>query len=161
MTHGARTGAVAAVTEEQKLAAHEVDVVLGEAVLQHEATTYLLRTDGAKVALPEPLFRLLRQAANLLAAGNRVVLTPVNPQLSTQEAADLLNVSRPYLVKLLDDGTIQHSKTGRHRRVNVDDVVAYMNKRDEARREHLRDLIRKGEEMGLYDEEEYPARSTR
>jgi excisionase family DNA binding protein len=157
-----RIGATVEVTTDQeKEAVHSVQVALSETAVGSEAPAYLVGPDNTRIAIPEPLFRILRQAANLLSRGERITLAPVHKELSTQEAADLLNVSRPHLIKLLDNGTIQHDKTGRNRRVKFGDVVRYMKQRDEERRQRLRNLIRSSEEMGLYDDEELIAKPTR
>jgi excisionase family DNA binding protein len=73
----------------------------------------------------------------------------------------MLRVSRPHLVKLLDDGVIAHTKAGRHRRVMFGDVVKYMNERNAERRERLNKLIRDTEDAGLYDLEEFDLMPTR
>ncbi len=65
-----------------------------------------------------------------LAAGNAVQIVPVHAELTTQEAANILNVSRPYMVKLLEEGKLPHHKTGRHRRVLFSDLMEYKKKRD-------------------------------
>ena len=84
-------------------------------------------------AVTETLLDVLR----MIASGRGFRLVPVNAQLTTQQAADLLNVSRPHLVKLLETGVIPFTKTGRHRRLRAEDVFAYKAKRDEARAEAL------------------------
>jgi excisionase family DNA binding protein len=109
-----------------KLAAH----------LRHKGELRLeLKTDGSseELALPASALRLLVRALAEMGQGNAVALTPVRAELTSQQAADLLNVSRPHLVKLLDGGAIPSRKVGSHRRVLLEDVLAY--KREfEARR---------------------------
>jgi excisionase family DNA binding protein len=70
--------------------------------------------------------------------------------LTTQEAADAIGVSHPYLVRLLDNGDIPCAKTGTHRRVRFDDLMAFKERRDGERRERLREITRMSDEMGLY-----------
>ena len=77
---------------------------------------------------------------------------PVHMELTTQEAADLLNVSRQYLVRLLEDGAMPFTKTGTHRRIRFGDLMAYKRARDATRRQGLKRLTRLSEELGLYDE---------
>lgn len=75
-----------------------------------------------------------------VAIGKSFRLIPVNAELTTQQAADLLNVSRPFLIKLLEQGAIPHAKTGRHRRLRAEDVFAYIARRDEERAEALAEM---------------------
>ncbi len=76
-------------------------------------------------------------------------MIPVRSELTTQQAADLLNVSRPFLVKLLEDGDIPFTKTGRHRRVRAEDIFAYKERREAVRSNALGDLVRVDAEDGL------------
>lgn len=81
--------------------------------------------DGAPIPLSDSVLRVLAQAIPALAEDNAVTVMAVHRELTTQEAADLLNVSRQYLVRLLDEGAIPHSRTGTPRRVRFGDVLAY------------------------------------
>ena len=107
--------------------------------------------EGVSLPLPEPLFRVLSQTAAALVAGDQVVVAPLQHPLTTQQAADLLNVSRPYLIRLLDTGEIPSQKVGRHRRVTFGDLMEYKKRRVSERRQALENLIRESEELGLYD----------
>jgi excisionase family DNA binding protein len=84
------------------------------------------------VELPTSALRLLVDILAELAAGNAVKVVPVHAELTTQEAADLLNVSRPHLIKLLESGDLSYHKTGKHRRVRFADLMDYKNRRDTA-----------------------------
>jgi excisionase family DNA binding protein len=112
----------------------------------------LLGPKGESVALPESVVYLLERVAALLAHGDAITIVPVTVQFTTQQAADLLNVSRQYLVRLLDEGRIPCTKTGKHRRVRMEDVVAFKEKRDGERKAALSELTRLSEDFGGYGE---------
>lgn len=101
------------------------------------------------IELPTVALRLLADILSELATGNAVKVVPVHAELTTQEAADLLNVSRPHLVKLLDEGVIEHHKTGKHRRIRFADLMAYKARREEERRKALDELADLGQQMGI------------
>jgi len=99
--------------------------------------------------LPTIALRLLGEILSELALGNAVKVVPIHAELTTQEAADLLNVSRPHLVKLLDQGALPHTKTGRHRRVRFADLMAYKQERDDASRKAMDELAAQAQELGM------------
>lgn len=98
--------------------------------------------DGTERPIPEEIFEVLEQVADALASGSGVTVAPNDMQMTTQQAADFLGVSRPTLVKYLEDGTIPFDKRGRHRRVLLRDVVAFQDAFRVRRRAALRDLAR-------------------
>lgn len=124
---------------------------LAECPSQQPRLGILRSPQGKDIPLPEPLYRVLVEATASLVAGHQVIVAPVHHRLTTQEAADLLNVSRPYLVHLLDNGDIPFEKVGRHRRVTFGDLMEYKKRRIAERREALENLIRESEELELYD----------
>ncbi len=97
----------------------------------------LLGPEGGHVQMPAPLFHVLTQATRALLSGQSVSIYSEGEELTTQAAADLLGCSRPYLVKLLDQGEIPFHYVGTHRRISLRDMKAYQRKRDQARREAL------------------------
>ena len=135
-----------AATPDERPALNRID-----AMLEHGARcSKLVGPSGEEVELPASAVQLLHRLVHHLARGQVVTLVPVDRELTTQQAADLLNASRPYLVRLLDEGTIAYTKTGRHRRVRFDDLIAYKRRRDDERRSTLRELTQLNQEMGLY-----------
>jgi excisionase family DNA binding protein len=104
---------------------------------------------GEDITLPASAFRLLKDFLAELAQGHEVALVPVASELTTQQAADLLNVSRPYLIGLLENGTIPFRRVGQHRRVRLQDLMIYKRKDDETRGKIAADLTSDAQELGL------------
>ena len=127
-------------------------------LLQHvshdadELPAYRLSGPLGEVALPESVFLLLERVIEVLARGDALTIVPVDKELTTQQAANILNVSRQYLVRLLDDGRIPCRKTGTHRRVRMEDLLAYKRQRDRARMASLDDLSQMTQDFGGYKE---------
>lgn len=105
--------------------------------------------DGATFVLPEVAARLLLHILDETAHGNAVVLVPLNAELTTQQAADMLNVSRPHLVSLVEAGRIRHHKVGTHRRIRMMDLVSYREAAEAERQQALDDLAAETRELGL------------
>ena len=104
------------------------------------------------VPIPSSLRRVIVAAARQLADGNGVSIMPVTAEVTTQQAADLLNVSRPFVVGLLDKGEIPFHKVGTHRRIRLRDLVAYKRRRDASRRAVIDRLATEAQELGIYEE---------
>lgn len=109
----------------------------------------LVGPDGETMEIPASLYEVLRRAAHQLAAGMAVSIVPIGTQLSTQQAADLLGVSRPHVVKLLESDEIPHTKTGKHRRVLLEDVLTYQARQATRRSEALDELSALSKDLPL------------
>ena len=109
--------------------------------------------------IPDELYVVLRDVIEALAQGLAISVAPPNPMLTTQEAADLLNISRPTRVRLVADGEMPFHMRGRHRRVLLRDVLAYQERTRAARRQALDDMAADGEEAGLYEATATPQRT--
>ncbi len=112
----------------------------------------MMAANRRAVVLPSTVVQLLRQVVGTLAKGDALRLVTVHQELTTQQAADLLNVSRQYLVRLLDEGKLAYHKTGTHRRLKLEDVLEYRRQRDSERKESLAELSRMTQEFGGYPE---------
>jgi excisionase family DNA binding protein len=110
------------------------------------------RGTGVGEALPPSAARLLVKILSEIAKGNAVAVVPLKPEMTTQEAADLLNVSRPHLIKLLEHGELPFHRVGTHRRVRLADVLSYKRRFLEERKAILRELAAQAQELSLgYD----------
>ena len=107
------------------------------------------RQQAHQVELPTSALRLLVDILAELANGNAVKVVPVHTELTTQEAADLLNVSRPHLVKLLEAGVLPFHRTGKHRRVKFVDLVQYKEARERASEQAMAELAQQSQELGM------------
>jgi excisionase family DNA binding protein len=114
----------------------------------------LVASNGEEVLIPESVYRILRQVIQAMASGQHISVVAQNRHLTTQEAADILSVSRPFMVKLLETGDIPYIKVGSHRRIRFEDLMTYKEKRDMKRSKLLDQLIEITEEAGLYEDGE-------
>jgi excisionase family DNA binding protein len=125
----------------------------GQLLSRYVDTTAPLRLRVADGEQDEPLelpigaVGLLMEILEAMAAGRGVTLIPENAELTTVQAAGVLNVSRPFLIKLLDEGALPHRKVGKHRRVRMEDVMVYKKRIDEEREAVLEELTREAQEQ--------------
>jgi excisionase family DNA binding protein len=108
--------------------------------IQRDLKVQIAGKRGEAITLPASAVRLLVRLLAEMGAGNAVTLLPVHAELSTQQAADALGVSRPFIVALLDDGKIPSRKVGTHRRVLFSDLMAFRQKNDKRRLGALNEL---------------------
>lgn len=112
----------------------------------------LVGPDGDAIELPEGIHELLVSIVENLKAGNGVTVIPMHAELTTVEAAELLNVSRPYLIKQLQAGELPYHMVGTHRRLRLADVLAYRDRMDRESEAALAAMTAEAEELGLYGE---------
>jgi excisionase family DNA binding protein len=111
----------------------------------------LVGPDGERLELPPEVFEVLREVVEALAQGLAITIAPHQMVLSTSEAADILGVSRPTLVRLLESGEIPFDQPGRHRRVRLADVLAYSERARRQRAAALDQMVADAEDAGLYE----------
>ena len=141
-----KAGTVVPSEEDARLAA-EARRILAAKRPDHALRVQL--DDGRVLTLPVAAARLLEHLLTEMAHGNAVTLIPVHAELTTQEAADFLNVSRPYLVRLLEENAIAFHKVGTHRRVRFQDLKAYKEQMDAKREKAMSELVAEAQELGL------------
>jgi excisionase family DNA binding protein len=125
---------------------------IGEALRPKKSRGARLRGPrGEEMIIPQSLYAVLVQAVKQLMSGRAISIVPVTAELTTQQAADMLNVSRPFVVKLLEQGAIRFHKAGTHRRVYLKDLLAYKRKRDEEAQRALGRLVDGAQDLGIYD----------
>ena len=124
-----------------------------------EPTASLAGPNGEHLILPPAVFAVLRDVVEAMSNGQAVTVAPVHQRLTTQEAADLLGISRPTLVKLLESGEIAFEQPGRHRRVRLASVLSYRQRRSSQRRESLDRMVEIAGESGMYEQTATPRRT--
>ena len=114
-----------------------------------DASVVTLRVDDDALVVPREAAELFARVLAHMAAGAGVTVLPAHAELTTQQAADILNVSRPYLIKLLECGAVDFRLVGRHRRIRLDSLMDYMREDDRKRRQAADELSSLTQEMGL------------
>jgi excisionase family DNA binding protein len=120
----------------------QIDALFAEA-----QKAYLLSPDGERIDIPDSAFEALRIIIEAMANGQPITLVPHDKELTSQEAADILHVSRPHLIMLLERGDLPFHRVGTHRRIRIDDVLAYRDRHDAERKAALDDVARLSEEL--------------
>lgn len=108
-----------------------------------------VQMDGQDIVLPRQAIELLRNILTEMAQGNAVSIMPLHAELTTQEAANILNVSRPHLVKLLEEGQMEFAKVGTHRRIRFQDLMAYKQRRDQESSAAMQELVDQAQDLDM------------
>lgn len=104
-----------------------------------------------KIKIPLVALNHLSEVLKTMSLGKEVAIVLVAKELTTQKAAEVLGCSRPHVVKLLESGEIQFSKVGKHRKIDVNDLMDYKKKLKESQKQYIIDIMRADEESGLYE----------
>jgi excisionase family DNA binding protein len=119
-------------------------------LLLHGEVT-VVGTDHQQQSIPSPVRDVLIRILTHMEEGQAITIIPAGHELSSQDAADLLGVSRQYMVRLLEGGKLPFHRAGTHRRIYLRDLMAYKKERDRQRREALDQMAREEVEAGTYD----------
>ena len=138
--------------EEQKLALQSYSsLVSALSHLKTGKTEIEIEETAQKIKVPTRALMLLGKILEAMSLGKPISIVPVATEVTTQKAAELLGCSRPHLVKLLEEGRIEYTKVGKHRRIMLEDVMKYRQKVKEEQKQHLIEIMNADEDSGLYD----------
>lgn len=105
--------------------------------------------DGQEIEMPRTVFNVLMKVLAVMSEGKPFTLIPMDEELTTQQAADILNVSRPYLNKVLDLDEIPHRKVGRNRRIKFEDLLEYKKKQERRSKDALQELVDQAQDLNM------------
>ena len=136
--------------ENERKEAADVSRQIAAIIGTGEGAELLLHDDDKKVKVPLKALHMLREILDMMAKGDAISIVPIHTELTTQQAADFLNVSRPYLVKLLDkgEGPTFH-RVGRHRRIRFDDLRTYQEELEKQKTEAMDELVAQAQELNM------------
>lgn len=138
------------ITPEESELARESSRLLAACIGRGKTARLRVIDNDGEIEVPVQALRMLVDILNNMAAGNAVSLVPIHAELTTQQTADFLNVSRPHVVELLERGELPHHKVGTHRRVYFRDLMAYKNAQLVQSKARLTELAREAQEQGFY-----------
>ena len=138
-------------TESERKMAKESRGIVKECLSEGESCRLRIIVDGVErdVDIPMTAMRVLGEALRQIALGKAPVVLPLDAEVSTQQAADILSVSRPYLIRLLDSNEIPFRRVGAHRRIRLLDVLTYKRRNDEERMKVLDELEAQAQELKM------------
>lgn len=140
-------------TKQEQKTAMESYAALAEVIKQLKSDEPEIEVEETKehIKIPIKALRLLAGILEAMSEGQPISIVPMATEVTTQKAAEILGCSRPYLVKLLEEGEIPFIKIGRHRRVKMEDVLDYKEMKKKEQKKHLIEMMQNDEELGLYD----------
>lgn len=138
--------------QERKLAeASYTSLISSIEQLKTDKVEIEIEETSEKIILPKKALNLLGEILKAMSQGKPISIVPLATEVTTQSAAEILGCSRPYLVKLLEEGKIEYTKVGKHRRIKYEDVIDYKQKMKEEQKQRLIDMMHADEDLGLYD----------
>lgn len=138
--------------QEQKTALKSYDALASMlAELQTENPEIEIEETSEKIRIPLNALKLLAKILQEISKGRLVSIVPIATEMTTQAAAEILGCSRPHLIKLLENGEINFTKVGKHRRIKYEDIVKYKKEMKEKQKQLLIEIMKSDKETGLYD----------
>lgn len=138
--------------DEQELAIESYDALASViAQLKSNDPEIEIEETQERIKIPLNALKFLGYILKAMSQGKPFSLVPIATEVTTQKAAEILGCSRPHLVKLLEDGKIDYTKVGKHRRVRFEDVMEYKRKMKQNQKQNIIDIMKSDEELGLYD----------
>lgn len=119
--------------------------------LKKDDTEIEIEETNDRIKIPFKALKLLSEILKSMSEGNPISIVPIATEVTTQKAAEILGCSRPHLVKLLEQGEIDFTMVGRHRRILFEDVIKYKNEMKQKQKKHIIDIMNFDDEIGLYD----------
>jgi excisionase family DNA binding protein len=137
---------------EQRMAIHSYSALSATlSQIKNTETEIEIEETQDKIKIPVKALLLLKDILKAMSEGKPISIVPIAAEVTTQKAAEILGCSRPYVVKLLEEGKINFTKVGKHRRIKLEDVLLYKQHLKEEQKKHLIDIMNFDEEIGLYD----------
>jgi excisionase family DNA binding protein len=124
---------------------------IAKLLIDDTPVSLLVGSEVEAIELPKPLLQILKHIIHHMTQDNVVYILRGESMLSTQEAADILDASRPYVVKLLDEGKIPFTEVGVHQQIRIDDLMKFKKQMEKEQEEALNEITRISQELGLYD----------
>lgn len=119
--------------------------------LKNDDTEIEIEETNDRIKIPFKALKLLSEILKSMSEGNPISIVPIATEVTTQKAAEILGCLRPHLVKLLEQGEIDFTMVGRHRRILFEDVIKYKNEMKQKQKKHIIDIMNFDDEIGLYD----------
>ncbi len=138
--------------DEQKVAIESYDALTSVIEqLKSENPEIEIEETHERIKIPLSALKFLGEILKAMSQGKPFSLVPVATEVTTQKAAEIIGCSRPHLVKLLEDGQIEYTKVGKHRRVKFEDVMKYKKRMKKIQKQNIIDIMKSDEELGIYD----------
>ncbi|MCG2419345.1 excisionase family DNA-binding protein [Aequorivita sp. F47161] len=138
--------------DEQRLAIESYDALASVIEqLKSENPEIEIEETQERIKVPLSALKFLGEILKAMSQGKPFSLVPVATEVTTQKAAEIIGCSRPHLVKLLEEGQIEYTKVGKHRRVKFEDVMMYKKKMKRTQKQNIIDIMKSDEELGIYD----------